>query len=297
MTRLVRIGALVLVLLAPAACAGRDHPTSVVDSVGGSGEDDWGLNAEGLDRWQKFPVTAKPRPLVLIGGRIHEAGYTTVEAKMAVSAGLVEVPGTPPAGPPKVRTELPVGRAELRTIGSAEALNLIVKQGTPSSERVAPVKITSVAFGSGEFLTDRGPLKLPAWLFSSPEMLGPIAVLALDPAALWVTEPAVYPLASSGNTIAADDRTLVVQLPEAAEGTCPGQPVYAYEAVSEESATAVQIGLTRRQTGVTEGDPKQNCTQPTMLRLTAYTVTLVEPLGNRVVIQRNGAPIPITRKA
>jgi hypothetical protein len=110
-----------------------------------------------LDRWAAFPVTADPRPLVLVGPRVVTEGFKTTEAKRAFIEGRVVCSPTVPGN---VSAQFHGGAATADRSGGG-ALLLI---------SAARVDFT-------EFLTDRGPCRLPAWRLSADDALGPIWML------------------------------------------------------------------------------------------------------------------------
>jgi len=109
-----------------------------------------------VGRWSEFPVDQTPRPVVLVGSRVHvEAGFATGEAKMAFLEGrwdeAVEVP--------------------------APVLDELRGQGSGVRSGGASLVVTSVELAASEFVTDRGRRRLPAWRLTVQDALGPIWVL------------------------------------------------------------------------------------------------------------------------
>jgi hypothetical protein len=123
--------------------------------------------AEGIDwarwavrRWSGFPVDQAPRPLVLVGRRVHvESGFASGEAKMAFIEGrwdpVVEIPA-----------------------GVVDALS---RQAAATRSRGgASLVVTAIELAEHEFVTDRGQRRLPAWRLTVRDALGPIWVLDPD---------------------------------------------------------------------------------------------------------------------
>jgi hypothetical protein len=108
-------------------------------------------------RWSRFPITEKPRPLVLIGARVRaEGGFATGQAELAFVEGRLEAQASVPEG----------------------VLEALRQHGPRHSPRAGPaLVITDAQLAESEFLTDRGPQRLPAWRLTAEHALGPIWVL------------------------------------------------------------------------------------------------------------------------
>lgn len=163
-------------------------------------------SAEGLEwarwavrRWSGFPVGERPRPLVVIGSRVRvERGFETGEAKLAFIEGRVEAQVPVPAG----------------------VLEALRQDGARHSPPTGPaLQITAAVLAESEFLTDRGPTRLPAWRLTAEHALGPIWVLHPDVTSWQPAPDAGGPapaLPAPGQDpgarveVASDDRTLVV---------------------------------------------------------------------------------------
>ncbi|GAB4051952.1 hypothetical protein [Catellatospora paridis] len=242
-----------------------------------------------LARFADFPVDRTPRPILLLSGRVKEYGYTSGDAKIAMSQGRLTLQAALPDGPATVRATLSDGAFELPAIGARQAYDLLVAVGDPASAPDAtppPLLVTKVALGEAEFLTDRGPRMLPAWLFTAPESMRPLAVAAPADTAFWPVEHTDGVMGSAG--LAADGVTLTVRLSTPPE-PCAGQPVHEYAAEAVESATAVAVRL-RIVASSPAASPggSGDCIRDAMLRTAEYTVRLVRPLGNRVLLRASG---------
>jgi hypothetical protein len=116
---------------------------------------EWGRWAVG--RWSGFPVDQTPRPLVLVGSRVHvESGFASGEAKMAFLEGRWD-PGV----------EIPAGVADALSCQAAAT----------RSRGGASLVVTAIELAEHEFVTDRGQRRLPAWRLTVRDALGPIWVL------------------------------------------------------------------------------------------------------------------------
>jgi hypothetical protein len=124
-----------------------------------------------IDRWSAFPVDRIPRPLVMVGERVVvEQGFKTGEAKRAFLERRIE---WRVAVPPTVRDQL-IRPTELRG------------QLSPGP----PLVIAAADRDEKEFVTDRGPRRLPAWRLRADDALGPIWILDPDVADWHPPEPA-----------------------------------------------------------------------------------------------------------
>ena len=135
----------------------RDHPDMDTNFDAHIQQARWAVR-----RWAAFPVDAAPRPLVLAGPAItSERGFRSWEAKDAWFDGRYEW-----------AVEVPEG-VRLRARRSAD-------QGrqAPASEAL---RITHAGLGEREFLTDRGPVVLPAYWLRGPAIQR----------SLWVLDPAI----------------------------------------------------------------------------------------------------------
>jgi hypothetical protein len=291
--RLARLLSVMPLLALAAGCApagtsavGGSWPTSEV--VGG--------DAAQLAAWADFPIGRKPRPIILIGEVVRQAGYRSDSAKIAAMTGRFELGVALPAAPATVRVTLPDGAFSFPAITAQQAYETVRASGKPANAPDAsapPVKLTAVRLGTAAFAGDRGKLTLPAWLFDGPELLEPLAVPALPASAFWrpgefhlsVTDPA---------TIDGDGVTLTVMLPAADPGACPGYPIMRYTAISAESPAAVAVGLRKEVATIAPGTRVENCGGDLMLRMAPYVIELAAPLGGRIVVGPDGQPIPVT---
>ncbi|GHJ43536.1 hypothetical protein Cs7R123_08780 [Catellatospora sp. TT07R-123] len=292
----IRTAALLAVLLALASCTrpdGADAPLRAIGAPQAPAGPDPGL----LAAWADFPVDRKPRPIVLIGEAVKVDGFTTGDAKLAFLKGSLSLEAALPPGPATVRVRLHDGVFELPAIGARAAYDRIAAVGRPDSApdaSPAPMRITKVELGTAQFHTDRGPLTLPAWLFTGPEMMGPLAVPAPGPAAFWRPDEPGYSGIGNGS-IAADGVTLTVQLPQP-QAACPGQPVLRYQAEAVESGTAVTVGLRVVET-LPPATPAAGgeCGSDLVLRSAPYTVRLAGPLGARVLVLSSTGAAEVVR--
>ena len=138
-------------------------------------------------------------------------------------------------------------------------------------------------------VTDRGPLVLPAWLFTVQDGLAPIAVVAVAPSAFWHFEEDRWGASSDPARLAADGRTLTVPVPQTT--SCTGE-LPDVQGVSIEWSTAVAVA------GWAPVEPTgpQDCAAPLVMRFMDVTVTLKEPLGGRVLLDAQGNVMSVVTK-
>jgi hypothetical protein len=242
------------------------------------------IAAAALGTWAKFPVGTVPRPLLLLEGAVNApaSGFTDPDIRVAdadkdaFDAGAITSPGSFPSGPPNA--------GGYRIISAQTALERIRQSGSGTASTV--LTTTNIELGTGSFLTDRGPMTLPAWLVSFRGVTDPAEVLAVDPAALFAApDPAASASITAGSAPGA--RTLTLTFTGAAAGTGPCTADYA--AHVSESTVAVAVGIeetTHDSTGVA-------CLAVGYSR--RVTITLTQPLGARVLVdEKTQAAIEVT---
>ncbi|MDG4832326.1 hypothetical protein O7627_23895 [Solwaraspora sp. WMMD1047] len=160
--------------------------------------------------------------------------------------------------------------------------------GAPATHTCAVLTVTAVAPGTTELATSRGPVTVPAWLFTVAELPEPVARAALDPASLSAPpQPSVPPwaeapqLASPARLTRVDGNRLTY--PIGISG-CDRNPV----GLAYETDDLVVIGG--------RSDPPTGGPCTGALALPQVTVTLAEPLGSRVVLAV-GTGWPLIRTA
>lgn len=294
---MTRAAALLLPLLLLVGCAPAPAPAERAESAVGSGlpGELTGADPALLERWADFPADRAPRPIVLLGQVVQETGYHTGDAKLAVAMGRLALEAPLPAGPATVRVALPGGAVEVPAISAQRAYDILGRLGDPKNAPGAdpqPLRITKVALGSAEFPTDRGRLRLPAWLFTAPDSMAPLAVPAPAEEAFW--RPGENGYGGFGSvTVAADGVTLTVTLPQPGE-PCPGEPARRWTAEAVESATAVTVGLRADVVSAPAAAPSAgDCVRDGMLRTAPYQVTLAKPLGGRVLVGSDGGAVSV----
>lgn len=248
---------------------------------------------DALERWASFPVEAEPRPVVLTGEAVLApgTGFTSGDAKISFMTGRF---AAPPDLSPSPRVE--DGRSLLTAAEAYRAL--AASQQTPvlgEPSPPTPVAVGSPTLGHARFGIDRGERELPAWRFAVEGARDPASVLALRPADYVATDGRG---GSSGSTVAfgADDRTLTVTYVGSPPGPPPcGSPDAAIQ--PHESRTAVELELvmpTPAAFSAPTGDPSTSVGCPAVGAYRTAAAVLAAPLGNRIVVDDQGRPLPRT---
>jgi hypothetical protein len=278
-----------LLVVAAAAIAGcGSAPASLAPSAAASAADATTLH-EVLALWSAFPVNASPRPLILLGGDQQTVGssnfgFSSADAKFAYQDGQIRPPATWPVSP---------GQADgYPLIAAAQAFTEFAPPaGAQFPTTSTWLQATSVQLGAASFDSDRGPVELPAWVFTLDQASGSVAVLALTPASVYATPTPLHsslewPLAG-GAQLAGDGRTLTVATGGPEAGTGPCEATYSLRVA--ESDTAVAIVVDERM-----NPPPANEACPVQEYSVQLAAVLTAPLGARVVANADADAIAVT---
>lgn len=271
------------VLLATTACA---SPRLATGLPGSSTLGADVPNQAAMAAWANFPVDAIPRRL-LVGALplVPERGFADGNNKAAVLAGNYHLATSLPAAPHRpLDVLLPEGRFTFAAVTARQAFDAMSTKPPNPTEPTA--RIMAVTLASATFSTDRGPHLLPAWLFTLDGESDPLAWPAIAESAFWRLKPTM-PLIGMA-TIDRNGDTLTLHLP-ALPPPCPGTRAYHAEAESTETPTAIGIGLRVISEGIAPGESTAGCPVYRMDMSASYTVQLMTPLGNRVVLAPVGA--------
>lgn len=226
---------------------------------------------QALRVWSGFPVSASPRPLVLVGPRVADPlnGFPDGAAKLAYIERAVNVPAALPLGPTTA--------AGFPLISAREAVRVFKStagKGPPATTRLT---VTTMRLGTGLFRTDRGPRRLPAWLFRFRGIQHPAAVLAVTAARIFSPRGRLAgrpPFVSSAR-LGPDGRTLTVEFTGAPSGTGPCTADYHLQLAESRAAIAVAV----REHAHGGNVPCFDVGYPRQVK-----TVLSAPLGARVVI-------------
>jgi hypothetical protein len=273
--RLIVIVASVSALLSGCARAGE---TAVAPA--GAYPPATGAASTALRLWRDFPATSSPRPLVLSGPDIIDpsSGFRNGADKIAYIAGRFTVAAALPVGPPLWKRH--------PLIPAAKALTLLRGKQHDAPAATGSLSVTAVHLGTAAFSTDRGPSRLPAWLFTFAGVRDQAAVLAIAASDLWPkASPARDGTDDLSATIAPDGHTITVTFVGAAAGTGPCEAQYAAVVAQSSSAVAISVRVARSGRGA------QACSAVGYRR--TVTVALTPALGGRVLIDSHGVPLPV----
>ncbi|MGE5287498.1 MAG: hypothetical protein ACM3ML_09900 [Micromonosporaceae bacterium] len=237
--------------------------------------------ADALRAWSSFPVSASPRPLVLSGPRVADPeGFPNGAAKLAYTQGAIHTPAALPSRP--------AAAAGFPLISSREAFGVFAATPAKGAPAVAPLTVTAVRIGTGVFQTDRGPRRLPAWLFGFRGIQDPAAVLAVAPVRVF-SPPGHWAGALPFITrarLSPDGRTLTVEFAGAASGTGPCTADYHLRLA--DSRTAVAVVVQEHAHGC-------NGPCPAVAYRRDVTTVLSAPLGARVLVDAvSGTAVTVT---
>lgn len=275
--RKVPVALLAVLALLVAGCGSGGGRLGEVVTLGGD-------PAGALARWRTFPAGADPRPLVLVtsavSGPFSSAGPD--RSKESLVASTVDLAASLPASPAIVG-----GYPVVPPKQAVERLRAVVKLDASTN---TPLRILSVALDRADFDTDRGRRRLPAWRFDLEPFHERVWVVAVDAPALWSHRPERAHDPGFPATVLSDGRTLTYQFLGAREdsGFCGVR----YTAGATESPSAVVIEVRGVDTGepLPPGAVSGAC--PAAVRRTV-TVRLAAPLGGRVLLTADGAPVAV----
>jgi hypothetical protein len=249
--------------------------------------------AAALIAWEKFPADLIPRPIVLIANS-SPSSFSSLEAKNAADChkfrSTITLPKSVPNG-----AQVSWGNGTFSVYPAISAAAALAAMSLPppampypDCSMVQPLLVTAFRYGAFNFLTDRGIAMIYSWLFTATGANDEIAYPAITPTALWNGD---LTKASSdrGTTISPDGRTLTFTfygMPSSI-GPCGAD----YSGVVAESRAAVAVAVQEiPHTAPTPGEP---IACPAVAQQRMVTVTLASPLGGRVVVDADGAAVPV----
>lgn len=231
--------------------------------------------------WSAFPASATPRPLLLTGPPVADpaSGFPGGDAKLAYLEGAFKWPAGLPSGP-ATAAGYPVITAQEAT----NVLRSVAATGPPVPTRLT---VTGARLGTAMFGTDRGPRKLPAWLFGLAGVRDPVGVLAVAASRIFVPHGHAvtgHPFVTAA-WLGRDGRTLTVAFTGSPSGTGPCSASYSLDEAGSGAAVAVAV----------QGHPRD---ATAICSLVGYprraTVVLPAPLAGRVLVDAaSGAAVAV----
>jgi hypothetical protein len=222
-----------------------------------------------LATWAAFPASRFPRPLVLTGSdrvRVPSTGFPDGEHKMAYLAGAIVA-----------RCEMP-----------ATVLGALSDDAHPYPGE--PLVVSSAARAEAQFESDRGPVLLPAWNIAIDGVPGVFVVL--DPeVAQRAWSAGRHPDAGYLGYGAAFGDTRGVVFTLSFIGSPDVYTDYRPPLRVHSSPGAVVAGLPVA-IDISGGGPRLAYAQRREI-----TVKFSEPLGDRVLVNASGLPVPVLPEA
>jgi hypothetical protein len=215
--------------------------------------------------WAEFPVTQTPRSLVFIGPRYRISGFRSGAAKQAFLAGAIDALIDLPVG---LLDPLPARRQDF--------------SGTP-------IAVVAAAPGNAEFNTDRGLQNLPAWRLTITDLREQLLLLSPEVRGWWAADPDAE-LSRRAGTIEARLAPDNVGL----EMTIPGGRHDDLRIEFSETMTAVvyePVFVPRQRPEFTNNGVATSINMALLVR--RISTVLPSPLGSRVLINLNGAPVAV----
>ena len=233
-----------------------------------------------LASWKQFPAHASPRPIIAFGDTVEyipPAGFPNGDRKVAwMCNSFVFASGV------TVTDAMPPETSGFPSISSARAYSQLTKARSANTDSVCgtytPFVISAVRWSLAGFPTDRGTMRLQAWVFDVPEVGAYIGYLGIDPSALWGGGLSAH---GRDAQVSLDDMRL--RMPVANPGQAPCESDYTAAAAESDTAVAIAVKAFPHQPG-----PGTSCAA--ILRIGYVTVALRSPLDGRVVVDEQGNP-------
>jgi hypothetical protein len=190
-----------------------------------------------LRAWSGFPARASRRPLVLAGPDIVDPPnrFPGAAAKLAYLERAVRFPSSLPPGPARA--------GGFHLINARQAVALFQSGAAHDPPAGIRLRVTTIRFGTGVFLTDRGPRRLPAWLLGLAGIDGPAAILAVAPGQIFnpPAQPGSRPPFVDRAILGPGGHTLTVSFTGARAGHGPCTATYRLRVASSAAAVAIAV--------------------------------------------------------
>ncbi|GAA1890002.1 hypothetical protein GCM10009687_68310 [Asanoa iriomotensis] len=236
--------------------------------------------------WAAFPVDQVPRPIIVASdGMVDLTGFHSGEGKLAFLGGAISLTAPLPEAPATVAVDLPEGRFTFPALPPDDAFASLRAQGSPgnvSGATPAPLRVTSVTLGAAEFNTDRGRVRLPAWLFGGPDIMGTIAWPAVGKEAFWRYGEPNDAATVAPAQLSQEGRRIRWSVP--GQDNCPSSPVMRYRVEVTETPTTVLLTTIGEVVSTPGPEDKDRACLAIGIAPEPYDVDLTTPLGNRVVL-------------
>jgi hypothetical protein len=238
------------------------------------------------NKWSAFPVSADPRPVVLIGDAIADpaTGFPNADTRVAYETGRFRLIASLPSYPPT--------RDGYSLISAGTAVQQMLAMKLCCATTTITVDITDVRLVDHPFVTDRGEKMLPAWQLRLRGVKDDAFVLAVSPNQRYPVNTQTGLVGGGQIAQSPDGRTLTIYF---------GGPFNSL-AVAQTPAAVAIIVTTQVGTSGRGGTPCAAC--PAIVPPGSYgplypgapnttTITLDQPLGHRVVVNASAIPVEV----
>jgi hypothetical protein len=248
--------------------------------------------------WQGFP-TGQPRPVVVVAYLAQMDGFSA-GARVAVLGARVRLDLARPAPHPPAEVLIGTGEGRQR-VSTITARQAVVAWRTVSdpaavadAASVPPVRLVRADFGAMTIQTDRGPLTVPAWVFSAAGG-GTVRWPAVTPEVFWRAGLARPSTQVSSASVDASGRNLSITFLAGGGDPCvgTGRRWFTADAVVSPSLAVVSVGEHY------SGPPAPIPTGASCFHLLyglpqRVTLGLKQPLGGRVLVGPDGGAVPVS---
>jgi hypothetical protein len=253
--------------------------------------------ASALGAWSTYPTNVSPRPTILLGPSVldPQGGFTNSDIGIADDMknsylnGAINPPASWPNGPATA--------AGFKIISAQAAFKLLTTPTGGSTMTSPALTATGMQLGTGSFLSDRGPITLPAWLVTIAGVEAPAKILAIAPSGLSPKTNVKSANPAMSALIGNDERTLEVNFVGGTSG--PGPCGSSYTLTTAESSHAVAVLVSEHI------NPTPKSTRPMSGQISCalvgelrhVTTRLSSPLGARVVVDAQNKGVVVVSPA
>lgn len=237
-------------------------------------------------RWSAFPVNADPRPIVLIGDAIADpaTGFPDTDTKVAYETGRFRLVARLPGHPPT--------RDGYSLISAGTAVQQMLAMDLCCATTTVTLDITDVRLVDHSFVTDRGEQSLPAWQLRLRGVKDDAFVLAVAPNQRYPINTRTGQVGGGKVAQSPDGRTLTIHF---------GSPFSTLAVAQTPTAVAVIVTI---HVGTSSPRTTRCAACPAIAPPGSYgplypgapntkTITLDQPLGNRVVVNASAIPAEV----
>lgn len=264
-SRFREIGGAALALLATGACCCGGNYVPATPTPPGT---------KAVSIWQGFPGYDVPRPILLQGRFMDRQADWSGPGNAAVACHKFTLePGVSTLAPSQATVTWTDGSSATYPSISARDVFLAMNPTPPSTiggcATEAPLDVTGARLGFDTFRTDRGPAKMPAWIFSFSVVSDIWSYPAIAVASLW-GGGSLIPFSAYAAVLSSNGMSIRVGFLRACDT--------GYAGVAAESGGAVAVAITTVSYAAT------SCPR---LATRYVDVALKTQLGGRIVVDEN----------